>query len=53
MVKGVFWIFVAVVNIYLGSFLTNAGQRNFQLVVALYCTVIAIWYFYAASRGVK
>ena len=53
MAKGLFWIVLAVINVYLAGFLMNAGQATFSLIVALYCGVLSIWYFYAASKGVK
>lgn len=53
MAKGTFWLLVALVNVYIASFLANDGQQTFSLIVALYCGILAIWYFYAAARGVK
>ena len=53
MVRGTFWLLAAVLNVYLASFLRNDGQSNFSLVIALYCAVVAVFYYYSAAKGVK
>jgi uncharacterized membrane protein len=53
MTKGVFWLLIGLVNVYLAAFMQNDEQQIFSLVVALYCGVLAIWYFYRAAKGVK
>ena len=50
MTRGTIWLLLAVFNVYLGGFLHNQGQQTFSLIVAAYCAVVAVFYFYFATR---
>lgn len=50
MFRGLFWLCAGIFNVYIASILMNHKQQDISLLVALYCGIMAVVYFYFAAR---